>query len=101
MPRMESPHTPRRRWKEKLVAREDSVKKLMLAGLVAMLGLAPVGSFSQAYAQAQPDEKGIISEVHIGYDPEPERTRSDGTRLLPPPGAMFRPGALQQRTEVV
>ena len=77
------------------------MKKLMLAGLVAMLGLAPVGSFSQAYAQAQPDEKVIIGEVQSVDESGTELTLTDGTRLLTPPGAMFRPGALQQGMQVV
>ena len=77
------------------------MKKLMLAGLVAMLGLAPAGSFSQAYAQAQPDEKVIIGEVQSVDESGTELTLTDGTRLLTPPGAMFRPGALQQGMQVV
>ena len=77
------------------------MKKLMLAGLLATLGLAPAGSFPQAYAQAQAEEKVIIGEVQSVDESGTELTLTDGTRLLTPPGAMFRPGALQQGMQVV
>ena len=77
------------------------MKKLMLAGLIATLGLAPTGSFRQAYAQAQVEEKVIIGEVQSVDESGTELTLTDGTRLLTPPGAMFRPGALQQGMQVV
>jgi len=84
-----------------LVAREDSVKKFMLAGLVAMLGLVLIAPISQAYAQTQSEEKVIIGEVQSVDASGTEITLTDGTTLLTPPGAMLRPGALQQGMQVV
>jgi len=72
----------------------------MLAGLVAALGLAPAGSLSQASAQTQPEEKVIIGEVQSGDASGTELTLTDGTKLLTPPGAMLRPGAVQQGMQV-
>jgi len=77
------------------------VKKFMLAGLVAMLGLAPIAPISQAYAQTQSEEKVIIGEVQSVDASGTEITLTDGTTLLTPPGAMLRPGALQQGMQVV
>ena len=77
------------------------MKKLILAGLVAMLALAPAGSLSQAYGQTQAEEKVIISEVQSVDESGTEITLIDGTRLLTPPGAMLRPGALRQGMQVV
>ena len=83
------------------MAREDPVKKLMLAGLIAALGLAQAVTFSQAQAQTRSEEKVIIGEVQSVDESGTELTLTDGTRLLTPPGAMFRPGALQEGMQVV
>src|SRR5215470_13633060 len=86
---------------QKLWSREDPLKKLMLAGLIAALGLAQGVTFSQAQAQTQPEERVIIGEVQSVDESGTELTLTDGTTLLTPPGAMFRPGALQQGMQVV
>ena len=77
------------------------MKKFMLAGLVAMLGLVLIAPISQAYAQTQSEEKVIIGEVQSVDASGTEITLTDGTTLLTPPGAMLRPGALQQGMQVV
>lgn len=77
------------------------MKKLMLAGLIAALGLAQGVTLSQAQAPTQFEEKVIIGEVQSVDESGTELTLTDGTRLLTPPGAMFRPGALQQGMQVV
>src|SRR5438093_8400033 len=75
----------------------DSVKKLMLAGLVAVLGFAPVF----ALAQAQAEEKILVGQVQSVDQSGTQLTLKDGTTLLTPPGATLRPGALQEGTLVV
>ena len=75
----------------------DSVKKLMLAGLVAVLGFAP----AFALAQAQAEEKILVGQVQSVDESGTRLTLKDGTTLLTPPGAMLRPGALQEGTLVV
>ena len=73
------------------------MKKLMLAGLVAVLGFAPVF----ALAQARAEEKILVGQV-LSVDQSGTRlTLKDGTTLLTPPGGMLRPGALQEGTLVV
>ncbi len=73
------------------------MKKLILAALVATLGLAPMTTL----AQTQPEEKVIIGEVQNVDASGTQITLTDGTVLLTPPGAMLRPGALQQGMQVV
>jgi hypothetical protein len=73
------------------------VTKLILAALVATLGLAP----TIAPAQTQPEEKVIIGEVQNVDASRTQITLTDGTVLLTPPGAMLRPGAVQQGMQVV
>jgi hypothetical protein len=73
------------------------VKKLMLAGLVAVLGFAP----AFALAQAQAEEKILVGQVQSVDESGTRLTLKDGTTLLTPPGAMLRPGALQEGTLVV
>jgi len=65
------------------------VKKLMLAGLVAVLGFAP----AFALAQAQAEEKMLVGQVQSVDETGTEITLTDGTKLLTPPGSMLRPGA--------
>ena len=77
------------------------MKKLMLVGLVATLGLVSAGSFSRACAQTQLEEKVIIGEVQSVDASGTEITLTDGTKLLTPPGAMLQPGALRQGMQVV
>jgi hypothetical protein len=73
------------------------VKKFILAGLVATLGLIPTVTL----AQTQAEEKVIIGEVQSSDSSGTQITLTDGTVLLTPPGAMLRPGALQQGMQVV
>ena len=73
------------------------MKKLMLAGLVAVLGFAPVF----ALAQAQAEEKILVGQVLSVDQSGTQLTLKDGTTLLTPPGATLRPGALQEGTLVV
>jgi len=76
---------------------EDLVTKLILAALIATLASAP----TQALAQAQTEEKVIIGEVQSVDPSGTEITLTDGTTLLTPPGAILRPGTVQQGTQVV
>src|SRR5437867_2054719 len=64
--------------------RGDSFKKLMLAGLVAVLGFAP----AFALAQAQVQEKMLVGQVQSVDQTGTEITLTDGTKLLTPPGAI-------------
>src|SRR4029453_2954400 len=75
----------------------DSLKKLMLAGLVAVLGFAPV----VALAQAQAEEKMLVGQVQSVDESGTKITLTDGTKQLPPPGAVVRPGALPEGATVV
>jgi hypothetical protein len=75
----------------------DSLKKLMLAGLVAVLGFAP----AFALAQAQAEEKMLVGQVRDVDETGTQITLTDGTKLLTPPGSVVRPGALQEGTMVV
>jgi hypothetical protein len=78
-------------------AQEDPVKKLLLAGLLATVGLAP----TLARAQAQAEEKMLVGEVQSIDETGTQFTLKDGTTLLTPPGSMLRPGALEQGMLVV
>jgi hypothetical protein len=73
------------------------VKKLLLASLVAMLGLAPTA----ALAQAPAEEKMLIGEVRNVDESGTAITLTDGTTLLTPPGSTIRPGALERGMLVV
>ena len=73
------------------------MKKLMLAGLVAVLGIAP----AFALAQAQAEEKMLVGQVRDVDETGTQITLTDGTKLLTPPGSVVRPGALQEGTMVV
>ena len=67
----------------------------MLAGLVAVLGFAP------AFALAQAQEKMLVGHVQSVDETGTRITLTDGTKLLTPPGAIIRPGALEEGTTVV
>jgi hypothetical protein len=73
------------------------VKKLIRAGLVAPLGLTP----TVTRAQTQTEEKVILCEVQNVDASGTQITLTEGTVLLTPPGAMLRPGAIQQGMQVV
>jgi hypothetical protein len=75
----------------------DSLKKLMVAGLVAVLGVAP----AFALAQAQREETMLVGQVQSVDETGTAITLTDGTKLLTPPGSAIRPGALQEGTMVV
>jgi Protein of unknown function (DUF1344) len=73
------------------------LKKLMIAGLVALLGFAP----ALALAQAQGEEKMLVGQVQSVDETGTKITLTDGTKLQTPPGSVVRPGALQEGTMVV
>ena len=82
------------------------MKKLLLAGLLATVGFAPVIALAQtpptrAPAQASGDEKMLVGEVQSVDVTGTQITLKDGTTLLTPPGSMLRPGALEQGMMVV
>ena len=65
------------------------MKKLLLAGLVTMLGLGPVSS------RAQSEERILVGQVQSVHQSLTEITLTDGTALLTPPGVRFQPVALE------
>ena len=71
------------------------MNKLMLAGLVAVLGLAP------AFALGQAQEKVLVGQVQSVDETGTKITLTDGTKLLTPLGSVIRPRALQEGTMVV
>ena len=73
------------------------MKKLLLAGLLAVMSLAP----TFALAQAPAEEKMLVGEVQSIDATGTQITLKDGTMLLTPPGSMLRPGALEQGMLVV
>ena len=76
------------------------MRKLMLAGMIAMIGLTPL----LAIAQMQPGddkERMLIGRVQSVDESGTALTLVDGTRLVTPPGAMLRPGALEEGMLVV
>ena len=77
--------------------KEGAVKKLLLAGLVALTGFAP----TLALAQASADEKVLVGRVQSVDESGTEITLADGTKLVTPIGSTIRPGALQAGTIVV
>jgi hypothetical protein len=68
-----------------------------LAGLVAVLGLAP----AFALAQAQREGKMLVGQVQSVDETGTKIALTDGTELLIPPGSVVRLGALQEGTMVV
>jgi len=76
-------------------AQGDSLNKLMLAGLVAVLGFAP------AFALAQAQEKTLVGQVQSVDETGTKITLTDGTKLLTPLGSVIRPRALQGGTMLV
>jgi hypothetical protein len=88
----------------RIAAQEAPVKKLMLAGLIALISLTPLVALAQAQTpqtQPQGDERMLVGRVQKVDDSGTELTLADGTRLLTPPGAMLRPGALEEGMLVV
>jgi hypothetical protein len=73
------------------------LKKLMLAGLVAVLGFAP----AFALAETQADKKMAVGRVQGVDETGTEVTLTDGTKLLTPPGSIVRLGALEKGMEVI
>jgi len=73
------------------------LKKLCLAGLVAVLGFAP----ALALAEAQAEEKMLVGQVQSVDETGTEITLTDGTKLLTPPGSTLRPGVLEEGMVVV
>jgi len=73
------------------------LKKLMLAGLVAVLGFAP----TFAAAEVQGEKMMMVGRVQSVDETGTEITLTDGTKLLTPPGSIVRPGALEKGTEVI
>ena len=71
------------------------MNKLMLAGLVAVLGFAPT------FALAQAQEKMLVGQVHSIDETGTKITLTDGTKLLTPLGSVIRPRALQEGTMVI
>ena len=65
------------------------MNKLLLVGLVTMLGLVPVASM------AQPEEKILVGQVQSVHESLTEITLTDGTALVTPPGVRFQPGAVE------
>jgi hypothetical protein len=92
------PSTIAQRWPQ-IAAQEAPVKKLMLAGLIALISLTPL--LAPAQTQPQGDERMLIGRVQKVDESGTELTLVDGTRLLTPPGAMLRPGALEEGMLVV
>jgi hypothetical protein len=76
-------------------AQGDSLNRLMLAGLVAVLSFAP------AFALAQAQEKMLVGQVQSVDETGTQITLTDGTKLLTPLGSVIRPRALQEGTMVV
>jgi len=74
------------------------MKKLLLAGLITLIGLTPLLAVAQ---MQQGDERMLIGRVQSVDESGTELTLIDGTKLLTPPGAMLRPGALEEGMLVV
>ena len=71
------------------------MKKLIVAGLVAVLGVAP------AFALAQAQQQMAVGQVQSVDETGTKITLTDGTKLLTPLGSVIRPRALQEGTTVV
>ena len=78
-------------------AQGDSLNKLklMLAGLIAVLGFAP------AFALAQAQQQMAVGQVQSVDGTGTKITLTDGTKLLTRLGSVIRPRALQAGTTVV
>ena len=82
---------------------EDSLKKLMVAGLVAVLGFAPAFALAQAQREetmVEREETMLVGQVQSVDETGTAITLTDGTKLLTPPGSVLRPGALEKGTMV-
>jgi len=86
------------------VVQVDSLKKLMIAGLVAVLGFAPAFALAQAQrdeTMVEREETMLIGQVQSVDETGTAITLTDGTKLLTPPGSVLRPGALEKGAMVI
>jgi hypothetical protein len=84
---------PRCSWKKQ----ENSMKKLLVIGLVLALSLGPSLAFAQTSLRPErPEEQILVGEVQSVDDSGTEITLTDGAKLLTPPGKMLRPGVLEE-----
>ena len=67
------------------------MKKLLL-GVAVLMVFVPV----LCWAQQPPDEKMLVGRVQSVDPSGTEITRTDGTRLVTPPGARLLPGSVEQ-----
>ena len=72
------------------------MKKLLL-GVVLFILFAPMLTF----AQRQSEQRILVGRVQSVDESRTEITLADGTRLLTPPGAMLRPGDLEEGAVVI
>jgi len=87
-------------------AKEGAVKKWILAGLIATMGLAPALVLAQTRSEsgpppAQGEERMLVGQVQSVDDSGTELTLTDGTKLLTPPGSRLRPGLLNEGMLIV
>jgi hypothetical protein len=77
----------------------------IVCAVVAPAGAAPAppdeAQLPNALGQVQPQEKILKGEVQRVDESGTEITLTDGTRLVTPPGATLRPGALEQGAIVI
>jgi hypothetical protein len=72
------------------------VKKLFWGVALSIL-FAPMLSF----AQRQSEQRILVGRVQSVDESRTEITLTDGTRLLTPPGAMLRPGDLEEGAVII
>lgn len=80
------------------------MKKLMVAGLVAVLGLGPAFALAQAQREktmVEREETMLVGQVQSVDETGTAITLTDGTKLLTPSGSVLRPGALEKGTKVI
>ena len=85
-------------------AKEDAVKKWILAGLIAAMGLAPALVLAQTRSESPRtpgEERMLVGQVQSVDDSGTELTLMDGTKLLTPPGSRLRPGLLNEGMLIV
>ena len=87
-------------------AKEGAVKKWILAGLIATMGLGPALVLAQTRSEsgpppAQGEERMLVGQVQSVDDSGTELTLTDGTKLLTPPGSRLRPGLLNEGMLIV
>jgi hypothetical protein len=88
----------------------DMLRKLLAILAVACAGVVPAAAaqappdgqqLPNQLGQVQPQEKILEGEVESVDESGTEITLTDGTTLVTPPGAMLRPGALDQGSIVI